>query len=154
MATLQRMLQHWHSSKKKGRQLFPSSALNRFHNIIAEGAPRHRALLKLAIEVALPISAILRNASSRHRACTIFKQHCICQNGDLSHLLIYINLADKKVEIVVDNAAIQVLSVEQLDIICRRITHGFLKGNPEEGVSAALKELNALLEHTLPSGMA
>lgn len=150
MSTLRRLLKHWRISKKHGIALFPPSVLEHFHRLIEEGVHRHRAHLKLAIEVALPTEAILRNTSTRNRARAIFQQHRTTDGTDRSHLLIYINLADRRVEIVADSAVAQALSAEQWHFLCNQITHGFSTGDPGNGVDSALNELNTLLEQNLP----
>jgi uncharacterized membrane protein len=146
-----RLLQHWRTSKKQGYRLFPANALEHFHSIIEDGAQRHRAYLKLAIEVALPTRVILRNTSARHRACTIFNRHCTGADPERNHILIYINLADRQVEIVTDPRVARILTSEQWQLLCHHITHGFSTGDPSGGIDSALNELNALLERTLPA---
>lgn len=148
---LPRLLQHWRFTPSHGRRLFPASALRRFDSIIAEGAPRHRAHLKLAIEVALPTRLILRDISTRSRACALLSQHGWHDAADHCHILIYINLADRQVEIVTDAAAASALIAAQWHGVCDRITQGFSVGEPGSGIDAALNELNALLEQAFPA---
>lgn len=149
MATPLRLLKHWRASKKQGCRLFPASALDHFNSIIEDGALRHRVHLKLAIEVALPTQAILRNTSARNRACAIFNRHCNMIGTGRNQVLIYINLADRQVEIVADSGAAQMLTSEQWQSLCDHISQGFLAGDPGSGIGNALKEFNTLLERTL-----
>ena len=158
MPVLLRLLRHWRLSKKHGPVLFPTDTLLHFHRLIEAGAPRHRAYLKLAIEVALPTRAVLSRTSARARACALFAQHCAVDksecnqdcNPEYSHILIYINLADRQVEIVADTAAAQCLSAGQWGLLCDTITQGFSVGKPDQGVDSALRELNGLLEQAMP----
>lgn len=150
MTRLRRLLHHWRSSKRQGCKLFPANALDRFQSIIEEGTHRHRAQLKLAIEVAMPARAILSNASARSRACTILELHRTVDETECSHVLIYINLADRKVECVADAAVTQALTAEQWNHLCRHITNGFSSGDPCNGIENALKQFNTFMERALP----
>ena len=148
MQRLHRLLQHWRSTKKQAREIFSASALEHVEHILHHSPPLHRFNVKLAIEVALPAHAVLRKTSARARACTLFARHHPMQDVNHRHTLIYINLADRRVEIINDPLTTQLLAADQWDTVCRHITDGFKNGDPVSGISHALNNLAAMLEST------
>ena len=146
MHTLHRLLRHWYLSNRHGYRLFSPNALQRFDTILQDGMQRHQARLRLVIEVALPTRAVLRNISARTRAGIVFAQHHAMHDSASCNVLIYINLADRKVEIIADAAAGHQLSEEPWGQLCDQITGGFIRGDPTDGIANALHGLNAHLQ--------
>ncbi len=153
MRVLLRLLRHWRVSKNQGRRLFPASRLGQFHSILEGGMPRHQIRVRLAIEAALPTSDILRSTSARSRACKILARHYMANEVDRGHILIYINLADRQVEIVSQPGMTPTLTAAQWRGLCDHITGGFSAGDPGNGIVNALEELNALLEQASPQSL-
>lgn len=145
MHTLHRLLRHWYLSNGHGHRLFSAKALQRFDIILKEGLQQHQARLRLVIEVALPASAVLSKVSARTRAGIVFSQHCTAPDSVSHNVLIYINLADRKVEIITVAPAVQPNSVEPWRLVCDQITAGFVSGDPIESIANALHGLNAYL---------
>ena len=143
MHTLHRLLRHWYLSNRHGHHLFSSKALQHFDTILQEGMQRHQARLRLVIEVALPARAVLRKISARTRAGVVFAQHHVTHHDASCNVLIYINLADRKVEIITDTETGQSLSEGPWRLLCDQITAGFMVGDPVDGVAKALHGLNA-----------
>ena len=152
MGTLQRLLRHWSASNKRGHRLFSPDVLQQLDAILREGTQQHQARLGLAIEVALPTRALLRRVSARERAHAVFEQHRATHDGVSCNVLIYINLADRKVEILTDAESGSSLAVEHWCALCDQITAGFVRGDPVDGIATALHRLNAhLVEHQYTS---
>ncbi len=65
-------------------------------------------------------------------------------------VLVYINLADHKVEIIADRASGRALQPGDWQAVCRTMTEGFAQGRYEQSVLAALDMLNGLLHRHFP----
>ena len=68
MKTLSRMMRHLFTTTAMGQRAFPPSTLKAIQAAIAKGEALHRAEIRLIIEPALPIRAVLDGTSSRERA--------------------------------------------------------------------------------------
>ena len=63
---------------------------------------------------------------------------------------VYINLADRKVEIVADRGVNRQVTREQWQEVCRQMTNGYAQGKFEESSLQGLARLNALLAEAMP----
>jgi uncharacterized membrane protein len=147
MRRLSRLLRHWRSSKKTGQRLIPASDLERIERSIYDSQTLNRFHVKVVIEVALSTHAVLRRISTRSRACAIFAQRHPHQDVDYRQIVIYINLADRRVEIINDPATTQLLADAQWRAACDLITRGFASGDAITGILGALHLLATSLEN-------
>ena len=141
-AYTKRLLRRWYTSNKHGRRLFPAEVLCQFDGILCEGTQQHRAGLGLAIEVALPTRALLHRISSRARANALFQQHQGLRDDAPCNVLIYINLADRKVEIITDKPLESSQDAAPWRFLCDQISAGFMQGDPVNAITQALHDLN------------
>jgi uncharacterized membrane protein len=66
-------------------------------------------------------------------------------------ILVYVNLADRKVEIIADRGVTKVLTKQEWQEICRTMTRGFSQGDFHGSTLAALEQLNGLLKERFPA---
>jgi uncharacterized membrane protein len=151
MKTLSRMLRHLFTTGAAGRRAFPPSALKAFQQVIARGEDLHRAELRLVIEASLDMQEVLSGLTSRQRARNLFSDYRIWDTEENCGVLIYLNLADRKVEIVADRTVNRLVSKAEWQDICRAVTRDFPNGRFEESMTAALEQLNVLLQQRFPS---
>lgn len=150
MKTLHRMIRHLTTTNATGKRAFPPATLHAIQAAIAKGETRHRAEVRLIVEPALPMQAILNGMSARERALELFAHYRIWDTEENCGVLIYINLADHKVEIVADRAIGRKISTTDWQAICRTMTRHFAQGVFHDSVLAALEQMHALLETHFP----
>jgi uncharacterized membrane protein len=150
MKTFSRMMRHLFTTTAMGQRAFPPSTLKAIQTAIVKGEALHRAEIRLIIEPALPIRAVLDGTSSRERARELFAHYRIWDTEENCGVLMYINLADHKVEIVADRSAGRALSAHDWQAVCRTMTKGFASGAFHDSVVTALDQLNALLQIHFP----
>jgi uncharacterized membrane protein YgcG len=150
MKTLSRILRHLYTTSATARRLFPPASLKAIQSMIAKGETLHRAEVRLVIEPSLSIQAVLNGTSSRDRALELFSQYGIWDTEENCGVLIYIELADHKVEIVADRAVSRLVGDTEWQDICQTMTNGFARGIYGDSVMAALEKLNALLHTRFP----
>lgn len=150
MKTLTRIWRHLVTTSADARRLFPPATLNTIQQTIAKGETLHRAEVRLVIEPSLPIQTVLNGTSPRERALELFAVHGIWDTEENCGVLIYIELADHKVEIVADRAANRFISEAEWQEICLTMTRGFARKVYGESVIAALEQLNELLHSRFP----
>lgn len=150
MNTLSRLLRHLFTTTAAGRRIFPDASLQAIEDVITEGEKRHRAEVRMIVEPSLDLPAVWNGMSSRDRARELFAHHGVWDTEENCGVLVYVNLADHKVEIVADRGVGRVVPAAQWQAICRTMTQGFAQGNYHDSAIAALKDLNALLEQHYP----
>lgn len=150
-SVLSRLKRHLLTTSGAGRRAFPSATLKAIEATIAEGEALHRAEVCLIIEPALTPTEVLQQVSARDRARNLFALHRIWDTEDNCGVLIYVNLADRKVEIVTDRAVGRLVDASHWQAICHTMTNGFAHGEFHDSANAALKKLNALLQQHYPA---
>lgn len=151
MNKLARLARHLMTTKSNARRIFPAHTLKAIQAAIAEGETQHRAEILLIVEPSLTLAEVLSGESARQRAHELFAFHRIWDTEDNCGILIYINLADHKVEIIADRTASRALDTSDWQAVCRTMTQGFARGDFHDSAIAALSELNALLKTSFPA---
>jgi len=151
MKTLPRMRRHLLTGKAAGRRAFPPATLAAIQAAIADGEKRHRAEIRVIIETRLATGAVLRGTPARERAHQLFVEYQIWDTEENCGVLLYVNLADHKVEIVADRTVARLLRQDEWQGVCATMTTGFARGEYQASALAALEQLNALLAERFPA---
>jgi uncharacterized membrane protein len=151
MKTLPRMHKHLITGKSAGRRAFPPATLAAIQNAIAEGEQQHRAEIRVVIEPALAAAAVLRGVPARERAKELFSHYQIWDTEENCGILVYVNIADHKVEIVADRTVARLLSAKEWQSVCATMTRGFAHGEFHHSALTALRQLNGLLQERFPN---
>lgn len=150
MGRLQRIFTHLGTTSRQARRAFSTTTLKALQEVIAEGETLHRAQVRLIIEPALSLSHIRRNLSSRARAHRLFSRYRIWDTEENSGVLIYINLADRTVEIVTDRAVGHAVKTSDWEGACDTMTRGFALGQFHDSALAGIRHVNQLLAEHFP----
>jgi uncharacterized membrane protein len=118
---------------------------------IAVGERMHRAEIRLIVEPALSLEDALAGMSARERARELFSQYGIWDTEENCGILVYINLADHKVEIVADRAVNRLLAAADWQAVCGTMTAGFARGEYRDSAIAGMQQLNDLLAREFPA---
>jgi uncharacterized membrane protein len=146
-----RLLRHLFTTTASGRRAFPHAALKAIQAAIAQGEAAHRAEVRLVVEPALPMRAVLGGMTSRERARELFSVYRIWDTEENCGILIYVNLADHKVELIADRTINHLVHAGEWQEICRTMTRDFSRGVFQDSVIAALEQLNGLLQTRFPA---
>lgn len=150
MKTVKRVLRHFFTTAAHGRKAFPPATLKAAEQEIAAGEKRHRAQVRLIVEAALPLACVMHRMSPRVRARELFSHYRVWDTEENCGVLVYVNLADRQVEIVADRGVGKTVAAQEWHAACRTMTQGFAKGNFHGSTIAALVQLNSLLEQHYP----
>ncbi len=148
---LKRQWRHWSTSAAKGRRMFPAEALARLGQAITAGELRHRGEVRLIVENAMPSDLIQTDVSNRQRALGLFAEYAVWDTVDRCGVLLYVNLAEHKVDIVVDRNIGQKIDPSTWQQICATMTEGFKRGEFEQSTLSAIEQVNALLAEHFPA---
>ena len=148
---LSRALRHWKTSAADGRRAFPQETLAEIARAITEGEQTHRSELRLIVEASMPFDAIWAGVTNRQRALALFAEHGVWDTEDNCGVLIYINLAERAVDIVADRNVNRKIDSATWQAVCRTMTDGFARGQFHDSTIAAVAQVNALLNEHFPS---
>lgn len=151
MNRLKRLTRHLRNTSATGRRLFPPATLKAIEATIAAGEKLHRAEMRLVVEPAIPLGQVLQGTTPRERARELFTHYRIWDTEENCGILIYVNLADHKVEIISDRGVSRVLGKAEWQEICHTMTRGFAQGDFHGSTVAALEQLNTLLQARFPA---
>ncbi|HVK94538.1 MAG TPA: TPM domain-containing protein [Noviherbaspirillum sp.] len=150
MSKFSRLIKHLLTTTAAGRRVFPETTLKAIEETIAAGETRHRAEVRMVVEPALGMQAVLNGIGARDRARELFSDYRVWDTEENCGVLVYVNLADHQVEIVADRGVGREIPAKDWEKICRTMTKGFAQGVYHDSVLAALGELNQLLEQHYP----
>jgi len=148
---LRRALRHWRSTRSAAARAFPEASLTAIAAAIAAGERTHRGEVRLVVEKALPVSAAWSGVSNRQRAIALFADYGIWDTEDNCGVLIYVNLADRKVDIVADRGIDRKIDAATWQAVCNTMTQGFAHGDYHGATLAAVEQVNELLRRHFPS---
>ncbi len=151
MTRLKRAWRHWSTTASRGRQAFPQQTLDDIARAINAGEQQHRGELRLIVENSMPFDAIWADLSNRQRAVALFAEYGVWDTEDNCGVLIYLNLAEHKVDIVVDRGIGRKIEQATWQAICHTMTQGFARGEFHDSTMAAVAQVNALLTTYFPS---
>jgi len=148
---LGRLLHHLVIPDWYALRAFPKAALRRVEQAIAESERSHQGELRLVVEANLPLAGLLRDQSSRQRAVELFGELGVWDTEHNCGVLIYLQMLDRRVEIVADRGIHCRVGDAFWSAACRRLEASFREGKYEAGTLRALDEVTAALTEHFPA---
>jgi hypothetical protein len=146
MKKLMRILKHLFATRWHVKRLFPQRTMHRIEHAIRSSENLHTGELRFVVEAGLDWPALLEGTSSRKRAIDIFSQLRIWDTEHNSGVLIYLLLADSKVEILADRGINSRVSQTEWVKICQDMESQFRTGNFETGALSGIVSITHLLQ--------
>ncbi|HUD25513.1 MAG TPA: TPM domain-containing protein [Burkholderiaceae bacterium] len=147
---LRRVLRHLASTPHALRGALPAAALERIAQAIRRAEAGHQGEIRFAIEAALPWSYLRRNAGPRERALMMFSKLRVWDTEHNNGVLLYVNLADRAVEIVADRGIAAKVARVTWQAICHAARDRFREGRIEDGALASIEAIGAVLAEHFP----
>ena len=147
-----RAARHVVAGRRGAHALFSSEIMARLQDVIAAGERTHRGELRLIVESALPLRKIRRGMTTRQRALDLFGTFRVWDTEENNGILLYINIADRKLEIIADRAAARSIGDPHWQTICGVARKRLQEGAFEEGVRDALEAIHRALAIAFPAG--
>lgn len=148
---LSRLLRHLGTGSASGRRAFPQEALAEIAAAITAGESTHRGELRLIVEAALPLHLVWAGIGNRQRALALFAEYGVWDTEDNCGVLIYVNLAERAVDIVADRAISRKIDAATWQAMCATMTAGFARGDFCASTVTAIAHANALLQEHFPA---
>jgi len=148
----QRLLRHLFTDHWSVRRAFPPAAMRAIRDQIGAQEKRHGGELRFAVEASLPMLHLWRGQDARSRAVELFGQLRVWDTEHNSGVLIYLLLADKRVEIVADRGIHIRVGATAWEAICGEMQQAFAAGRFEQGVCFGVAAISDLLAAHFPPG--
>ena len=137
-----RLLKHLFAHAGRGA-CSPADCLQRIAAAIAASEARHTGEVRFAVESALHPRAVLAGMQARDRAHEVFAQLRVWDTRANNGVLLYLLLADHRIEIVADRGFDGLVSAEQWRGACLLIEERLKAGEPEAAVLRGVEALSA-----------
>jgi len=149
---LKRLFRHLLTDTWAVRRAFPPAAMRAIEKAIGEEERRHEGELRFAVEASLPVGELFRGVQSRERAIGWFGRLCVWDTEQNCGVLIYLLLADRRVEIVADRGIHSKVGTAAWEAICGEMQQEFARGQFERGVVIGARAVSDLLAAHYPAG--
>lgn len=150
---LKRIAKHVITPNWVARRVFPRAALERIGEAVRASERTHTGELRFAVEAGLDLRALLRGSSARARAEEVFARLRVWDTERNSGVLIYVQLVDRRIEIVADRGVSSRVPQSEWDAICRGMESAFRERRFEKGALDAIDRVTRLLaKHFPPQG--
>jgi uncharacterized membrane protein len=148
---LARLIRHATSTHWRARMLFPASTLDAIEQAVGRAEQTHQGEIRFAIETALPPLEVLADLAPRRRALDVFAQLGVWDTERNNGVLIYVELADRVVEIVSDRGLASQVKQAEWESVCRMMEEHFRAGRFKAGSIAGVDAVGTLLARHFPA---
>jgi len=145
-----RWFRHWIRTPRSVNRLLPPEALDRIRAAIAQTETLHAGEIRVAVEAALPWSYLRRNAPARQRATMVFSKLRVWDTEANNGVLLYVDLADRAIEIVADRGIARHVPRHDWEAICNTVREHFRGDAFEAGVIAGVQAIGRHLAQHFP----
>ena len=140
------LLSHWQVNRA-----FPRQTLIAIEQAIKASEAAHAGEIRFAVEGALDGTPLFKGQSARERALEVFSQLRIWDTEHNNGVLIYLLLADRDVEIVVDRGIHSKVCSGEWEKICRKMETAFKRARYDQGVVRGIQAVTQHLARHFPA---
>ena len=148
-----RLIRHAAATHWRTRMLFPGATLDAIEQAIARVESAHSGEIRFAVETALTPQHILNGMAPRARALEVFGSLGVWDTEQNNGVLIYVQLADRDVEIIADRGFQGRVSSVEWEAVCRLMETHFRVGRFKEGSIAGVDAIGDLLARHFPPNL-
>jgi uncharacterized membrane protein len=145
-----RLLRHIAEPHWRTRRRFPSAALDAIEQAVARAERSHAGQIRFVVETALAPLQVLGDVSARARALELFSALRVWDTEHNNGVLIYVQLADRRVEIVADRGIAARVHADEWQAACRLMEEHFRAGRFQQGAVAGVDAVGELLSRHFP----
>jgi len=150
---LGRLIRHVSAPHWRTRLKFPQATLDAIEQAVKRAERTHAGEIRFAIETSLAPLHIINELSPRARALEVFSHLKVWDTEHNNGVLIYVQLADRDVEIVADRGLHGRVSQSEWEGVCRLMEEHFRAGRYQAGAVGGVDAVGTLLaRHFGPAG--
>lgn len=139
-----------HLFARSARATFPEASLERIAAAVAATEAHHRGELCFAVESGLELPALWAKQDARARANEVFAQLRVWDTAENNGVLVYLLLADHRIEIVADRGLAARVSEGQWRGVCQLMEERLGAGDAEAAVLAGVEAITGLIAAHFP----
>ncbi|MFT4256393.1 MAG: TPM domain-containing protein [Pseudoxanthomonas sp.] len=143
-----RLLRHLFA--RSAQAWFPEESLHRIADAIAAGERSHTGEVMFAVESALPPGPVLRGVQACERAQDAFARLRTWDTAANNGVLIYLLLADRRIEIIADRGLAGKVTDAQWREVCAAMEARLSAGQAETAVIEGVEAVSRLLATHFP----
>ena len=147
---LARCFRHLNTTRWTLLRRFPPATLEAIESLIRDSETRHRGEIRFAIEGSLDAWSALKGVGSRVRAVQVFGDLGVWDTEENSGVLIYVLLADRRVEILADRGHSPRVEANVWDEVCQQMEKDFSEKRFEAGALDGVRAVGAILTRCFP----
>ena len=158
MSPLARLFRHLWLDADDARRVVGADALQRLEVRVRDSERQHTGEICLCVEASLPLSYLWRHlrgapiaAVVRERAVTLFGKLRVWDTEINNGVLIYLQLAEHRIEIVADRAVARTVSETVWQRMIDEATPEFRAGRYAQGLERTIDAVNDVLRVAFPS---
>jgi uncharacterized membrane protein len=140
------VMTHWQVNRS-----FPHQTLSKIEHAIKTAESAHAAEIRFVVEGALDIMPLFKGQSARERAIDVFSHLRLWDTEHNNGVLIYLLLADRSVEIIVDRGIHAKAHPREWEGICHKMEMNFKQKNYEDGVVSGIQAVTQNLKRHYPA---
>jgi uncharacterized membrane protein len=145
-----RLIRHAAATHWRTRLKFTNSALDAIEQAITRAELTHAGEIRFAVETALTPLHILNGVAPRARALEVFANLRVWDTEHNNGVLIYVQVADRDVEIVADRGFDGRVRPAEWEAVCRLMEEHFRAGRFQAGSIAGVDAIANLLSRHFP----
>ena len=150
MTLMQRLLANMFEGWFQMGRRFPASLLDEVTAAIAAGERTHKGEVCVAIESRLDPLAVLGGLDAPTRARQVFGQLRVWDTEHNSGVLLYVLLAEHRIEVVADRGIAARVASAEWEALCTRMRDRFASGQWRDGSLDGIAAAHALLLKHFP----
>ncbi len=147
---IKRIGKHLIEHRWRVRRIFTPQVLAQIEQAIKTGEVTHSGQVRFVVEGALDGAPLFRDQPARERALDIFSQLRIWDTEHNNGVLIYLLLADRKVEIVADRGIDAKVGADGWKKICSEMEADFRAGKFDRGAIKGIEAVSRQLAAHFP----
>ena len=147
---IKRIGKHLVEHRWRARRTFPPQVLALIEQATKTGEATHSGQVRFVVEGALDGAPLFRDQPARERAIDIFSRLRIWDTAHNNGVLIYLLLADRKVEIIADRGIDAKVGAAGWQKICAAMETDFKAGNFAGGVIKGIAAVSQQLAAHFP----
>ena len=145
-----RILRHRWLDEGDARRALGRDGLERLRRRVAASERTHSGEIRVCIEAGLPLGSLWRGASARERALALFGELRVWDTEHNNGVLIYLLLAERRIEIVADRGLNRHFDASHWHAITQGMGRAFRERKFEQGLDAAIDAVTASLNQHFP----
>lgn len=154
LQTLKRLAhQCWYSSAD-ARRAVPRALQQKIQAMIQYSEAQHSGQIRVCVEAALPLSYIWRGLAARARAVTLFGKLRVWDTERNNGVLIYVLLAERKIEIIADRGLTQHVDQKTWHAVISDMRVAFKAKQFDAGLIFAIEQVSQQLIKYFPDASA